>query len=51
MIWQQEFVLRALERCGKARSALGDAIIADLAAKQSAGLGFGVLQAMTAPGW
>ncbi|MCX6675835.1 MAG: MFS transporter [Methanothrix sp.] len=51
MIWQQVFILRGLERCGKGiRSAPRDAIIADSATKESRGRGFGILRAMDSTG-
>jgi sugar phosphate permease len=51
MIWQQVFILRGLERCGKGiRSAPRDAIIADSATKESRGRGFGILRAMDSSG-
>jgi MFS family permease len=46
-IWQHVFILKSLERCGKGiRSAPRDAIIADCAAQQVRGQGFGILRAM-----
>ena len=51
MIWQQVFILRGLERCGKGiRSAPRDAIIADSATKENRGRGFGILRAMDSTG-
>ncbi len=50
-IWQQVFVLRIFERCGKGiRSAPRDAIIADSATKETRGQSFGILRAMDSTG-
>jgi MFS family permease len=50
-IWQQVFVLRIFERCGKGiRSAPRDAIIADSAAQEERGRSFGILRALDSSG-